>query len=495
MLASQEMDVINLMIYTPVNSKLLSRVIVFFTLCACLMTPFTSAHEDKKSAVKNQLGVINYCVDPSWQPYEGLENNKHVGLSSDYLDYFANYTGMKLKLIQTSSWLETLELLKNGTCHLTPMLNESEKRKHYLSFSETYFTAPNVLVSLRDQPFLQDLAHVENRSVAIVKGYRLIDYIQEYFPNIELTFVENEQEGLNLVASHQVDLFIGSMLSVHSNIIQEGLSQLKIAGWAGPEDRLKLAVIKSKQALIPDINKAIASIAESRRLEIYRKWHNIELVETVDYDLWWKSIAVATVLFFAVMIWNRAIYRYSQELKEKNASLNQLKVELELANKKLKFSANHDPLTQLYNRQYFNEKLSQEHRQHKEGVTLIIIDIDYFKAINDKYGHIAGDQILMVLSKILTKQLRESDLLARWGGEEFVIVSKQSNLDSAKYLCSRIKKAINDYTFPYCKELSCSFGIAEHQSKENILDCFERADQALYQAKKQGRNQICCAQT
>ncbi len=478
--------------------KLSSLLTIWLCLFTCLLANSVwtnNAWANNNLNINNTVNkeTINYCIDPSWQPYEGLEQQKHIGISSDYLNYFASNSGFTLQLIKTNSWLETLQLLKSGHCHLTPMLNKSEERSKYLSFSDIYFTAPNVLVSLRNQPFLQDLAHVENRSVAIVKGYRLIEYIKQYFPTIQLSFVSDEQQGLDYVAKGKVKLFIGSMLSVNSNIVKEGLSELKIAGWAGPEDRLRLAVIKSKKHLLPSINQAIANITESKRLEIYRKWHNIKVIDKINYKLWWQSIGIVSVLFFSLLLRNRTINRYNLKLKAKNTALNKLTMQLEQVNKKLKFTANHDPLTQLYNRQYFNEKLANNHREHKEGVTLIIIDIDNFKDINDQYGHCAGDQILMILSKILRQQLREEDLLARWGGEEFVIISTQSNVNSAKQLSSRIQAAINQHTFPYCKKLSCSFGVAEHHNKESISTCFERADKALYQAKDQGRNQVCCA--
>lgn len=488
---ASKMDFLNTQIINQYQENLKPCILGCVLVFCSLFTENSLAQNLSSNQDSDTNNVITYCVDPSWQPYEALEQQKHSGISSDYLQYFIDFTGIKLKLIQTSSWVETLELLKSGHCHLTPMLNESENRKKYLSFSDTYFTAPNVLVSLREEPFLQNLTHVENRSVAIVKGYRLIDYIQKYFPNIKLTFVDNETEGLKLVSEGEIKLFIGSMLSVNHKIKKGGLSKLKIAGWAGPEDKLKLAVIKSKQKILPMINQAIASITESRHLDIYRKWQSIEVTKTTNYALWWQSIAVISVLFLLILLRQRSINKYNVKLRKKNNHLNELKNKLEIANQKLKFSANHDPLTQLYNRQYFNETLEKDHREHKEGVTLTIIDIDYFKDINDKFGHSAGDQILQALSKILTLHIRETDFLARWGGEEFVIVSKQSNLNSANQLSIRIQKAISEYNFPYCKTLSCSFGIAEHTSKENILHCFERADQALYKAKKQGRNQIC----
>lgn len=120
-----------------------------------------------------------------------------------------------------------------------------------------------------------------------------------------------------------------------------------------------------------------------------------------------------------------------------------------------------------------------------------MIDIDYFKDINDTLGHNVGDRILEQVSQVLQHCVRESDVVARWGGEEFVILCQQSSLPLVESLCVRIAERIKRYQFTDNVQLTCSFGVAKLADNEPMMLCFERADRALYRAKAQGRNQMC----
>ena len=229
-----------------------------------------------------QPKVINYCIDPDWMPYEALSNGEHIGISSDYLVEIEDSLGIQFNLIKTSTWSESIKLLQAGKCNMTTMVNQSPNRNQYLDFSDVYFSAPNVLVSLKDQPFLQGFANVGSRSLAVTRHYRILEYIETYFPNIKTINVDNEQQGLNYVAEGKSDLFVGSMLSVNNYIQQRELYDLKITGWAGPEDKLRVAVTKPYNYLLPAINKAIGNLSEQRRIDIFNKW-----IKVIPSILWY----------------------------------------------------------------------------------------------------------------------------------------------------------------------------------------------------------------
>jgi ABC-type amino acid transport substrate-binding protein len=136
-------------------------------------------------------------------------------------------------LVPTSSWRQSLELLKQGACELTPLLNQTPKRNEYLYFSDIFFKSPNVLVSLKSQPFLQGGENIGDRLLAIPKDYRLVEYIQRLYPSINTILTNSERQGLEKVANGEADVFAGSMFSVNAYIQQQGLISLKIAGWGG----------------------------------------------------------------------------------------------------------------------------------------------------------------------------------------------------------------------------------------------------------------------
>ncbi|MGK5094144.1 diguanylate cyclase [Deltaproteobacteria bacterium TL4] len=153
--------------------------------------------------------------------------------------------------------------------------------------------------------------------------------------------------------------------------------------------------------------------------------------------------------------------------------------------------ATYDNLTGLYNRTFFNSFLQQEvertkrYHQHLSG---ILMDIDHFKQVNDTYGHFAGDQVLIHLAKILRALCRKTDVVVRWGGEEFVILMPETNKENAKLFAERTRKTIEDDEFPEVKKITASFGLACFEDYQ--LKFLEKADEALYQAKEGGRNQV-----
>ena len=164
--------------------------------------------------------------------------------------------------------------------------------------------------------------------------------------------------------------------------------------------------------------------------------------------------------------------------------------------------ANLDPLTGLPNRGIFHNKLEtlckSVQKDHKK-LALLFIDLDYFKQVNDTYGHGVGDQVLKFLSQALKDNIRTSDYIARYGGEEFVIVLPQTNVEKTIQIAENLRKIINSLRFEVRNnsqtlKITCSFGISTFTHKNsNSTEVFNAADKALYQAKESGRDAIVVA--
>jgi len=153
----------------------------------------------------------------------------------------------------------------------------------------------------------------------------------------------------------------------------------------------------------------------------------------------------------------------------------------------------HDELTNAYNRVYFNNTISRIialNRENNEKTGIIFFDIDHFKAVNDNYGHDIGDDILKNLVLLVTRHIRTSDKLIRWGGEEFIIISSANTLDDVYQQAEYLRKIIELHPFTPLKKLSCSFGVAIFQEGSDINITIKTADQKLYKAKKIGRNKV-----
>jgi len=178
--------------------------------------------------------------------------------------------------------------------------------------------------------------------------------------------------------------------------------------------------------------------------------------------------------------------------------LKSLQDELKKANELLKRLTNIDHLTNLFNRRHLAEVLEGEFfraRRNNESLSLIIADIDYFKKVNDTFGHQNGDVVLSAVANLIQRQLRAYDSAARYGGEEFVLVIPGTPLAGGVMVAERLRQAVLDFNFPSPMEdltVTISAGVATYPSPlvDNVDSLFRQADEALYRAKQNGRNRV-----
>ncbi len=157
-----------------------------------------------------------------------------------------------------------------------------------------------------------------------------------------------------------------------------------------------------------------------------------------------------------------------------------------------------DPLTGILNRRKFYSRMEAEiERSHRYGrpLSLLMLDIDFFKKINDTYGHATGDRVLQTLVSIVRRHIRKMDVFARYGGEEFVVLCPETNIWNATILAERLRSSVEEAGFGQAGTITVSFGAAQLKEKESGDDLIRRADDALYDAKQRGRNRVETAET
>lgn len=170
---------------------------------------------------------------------------------------------------------------------------------------------------------------------------------------------------------------------------------------------------------------------------------------------------------------------YQEQLTEAKAQVEEL--------------STRDALTGAYNRGFMDQSLEGEINRierHGGALTTIMLDVDYFKPVNDRYGHKVGDQVLQGLTRLIQDELRTSDYLGRFGGEEFLLVLPETGMAGAQQLAERIRQRAAAESFPKVGTVTLSLGVAELQAGEDPDDLLRRADQALYTAKETGRNRV-----
>lgn len=198
----------------------------------------------------------------------------------------------------------------------------------------------------------------------------------------------------------------------------------------------------------------------------------------------WMGLAFTVLVVQSLLLARRARgneQKYT-ELASKHRKLRDRARELKLASEK-------DALTGLLNRRGLEIAL-EDLRQTETEMSLLVLDIDHFKRINDRRGHSEGDRVIQQVAQVLQDNTREQDLVARWGGEEFVLLCPATGLDQAEKLAEKIREKIFSSVFDQQKPLAvtASFGVTGFAPEESFASVFERADSALYQAKHQGRN-------
>jgi diguanylate cyclase (GGDEF)-like protein len=180
--------------------------------------------------------------------------------------------------------------------------------------------------------------------------------------------------------------------------------------------------------------------------------------------------------------------------------LNKQKDELEKLNRELYITARRDPLTLLGNRLQLQEDLdtlSAQAERYGHSYCAMLCDIDFFKPYNDTYGHLAGDEVLKKVAKVISENLRTGDQAYRYGGEEFLILLPEQTLESAKLVAERLRRSVEDLMLPHEAKtppgvLTISLGLAvlSAYEKKRVEELLKEADDALYRAKEAGRNKV-----
>ena len=164
---------------------------------------------------------------------------------------------------------------------------------------------------------------------------------------------------------------------------------------------------------------------------------------------------------------------------------------LRQSHERLKHLSEIDPLTNIPNRRHFFDQLEidlERAKRYSSPMSLAMIDLDFFKKVNDTYGHLVGDEVLKETAKILRNSIRKADVVGRYGGEEFVIAMVGINIKNAQIVCEKLCKAVENYKHSSAGTITISIGVAELNKNDTVETLIARADKALYAAKEKGRN-------
>ncbi len=420
------------------------------------------------------IPIVRMCVDPDWAPFEQIdERGRHVGIAADLIQQVSRRTGLKIMLYPTRTWEESLAASKAGRCQIMSFLNRTPERERWLDFTAPIFVDPNMIIAREDHPFVGDVRWLRDESVALPRGTMVEEHLRRDYPNLRIVLTESEPEAMTLVSERKADFTVRSLIVAAHAIRKQGLFNLKIAGQV-PElgNQLRIGVIKSEPALRDILDKGVATLSAADREQIVNRHVSITVQNGTDYRLVWQLLAGGLVIALIGAFWMRKLSRLNRELARLSVT---------------------DRLTGIYNRMKLDEALAaeiQRCRRYDQALAIVLLDIDHFKRINDTYGHQAGDRALIDIARLLSEGSRETDVVGRWGGEEFMIVLPHTDLAGAGRLAEKMRTTIAAHEFSGIERQTASFGVAAYRIDDQPNDLVARADAALYEAKHGGRNRV-----
>ncbi len=369
--------------------------------------------------------------------------------------------------------------LSNLDLNKAPMINKNKNvldTLEYLNESIEYICVVN-----DDNSLFGLISHTDIISNidpdTLMDNYRLADLLKQ---GRRMKWVEKDALTATLLEEMQHGLF--------DNVII--VEEMKPIGILTTKDVMRLIKNKSdldvavSEYMSSPINTIHKNSSIKSALEFVKKKHYKRVVVVDDDNNLSGIITQKELISLTYSRWAMLMKEYQEELSEINNML-------EDKNKEYEALASTDPLTGLYNRYKFSQLYVSSYTamtQRHNDMSLILLDIDFFKRVNDTYGHNAGDQVLIQISHALIRTLRNIDIVCRWGGEEFIVLLPTASLENASILAKKLRLNIENMEIDIVGKVTASFGVSKIREGEEMQEAVDRADQALYLAKNSGRN-------
>lgn len=427
--------------------------------------------------------TIKVCSEPNWFPYSFADKNgKSSGISAKYIELIKNSLHVDIDNIISKDWNDTLNKFKNYECDIISSIVPTKNRLKFAKFTTPYIKSKLVAVTKEITPNISDLKKLKNKKIGVIKEGAFIEVAKKRFPNLDIVIIENTADGINKINNGEIHALIDTLLYAHHYIKKHSLVSLKIAGIVDDNWGVAMGIHKENKILLDIFEKSIKDINQTTKQKIQNEWISIDIANVVEEKYIKYLFIMVGCIFIIWLIW-------SYKVKRRNRLLNKYQKEIISKNKELEILATTDKLTGLINRLGLDDIINKL-IENKNNFGVIMVDVDFFKNVNDKYGHQVGDEVLVKIASILKYFVRNSDYVGRWGGEEFLVVCLDIRKDSLVRLAEKLKKSIKEYEMIKGEIITCSFGVTKKRNKDTLELILKRADNALYISKNSGRNKV-----
>ncbi|WEJ62317.1 transporter substrate-binding domain-containing diguanylate cyclase [Thiomicrorhabdus lithotrophica] len=447
----------------------------------------------------NKHPVVKVAIDNNWAPFEFIDKNgEYDGIAHDYLDYLTAFTGIKFIPDKSLSWDEAVESVKTHKLDMFSAVVNTPERSKYVNFTTPYLDFPTIIATLKGENYINSLTQLKDKTLTVGKNYVAHELLKNNYPELKLLLVENPAKGLEAVSQGRAYAYIDNAAVVAHNIRSLGFSNIQISGETPFKANVSMAIRKDWPELHSIIQKALDSINAETKRNISNRWLKIEYQQEIE----WRRVLILAIpvilIIFVILLYNRRLKSLNSRLQVINKKLIDTQSTLEEANIQLETLSITDFLTGAYNRKYTDHVLESEislSNRSNTPLSILLFDLDNFKHINDKYGHLIGDEVLKAVCQSIMTQIRISDTLGRWGGEEFILICPATDHQQAEVIATKILSGVSQIKFEEGFTQTISIGLASHVQNEPMLKFLDRADNYLYKAKNLGKNQIVSSTT
>jgi polar amino acid transport system substrate-binding protein len=436
---------------------------------------------------RNRYGGIRLSGRTDWYPIDFHDNLKgQQGIAPDIFNHIHQELHIPFQQLNAKNIEESITSLITAQADVIPAIVPTSEYQDTLAFTKPYIRLPMVIATRGSQFFIGDLSDIQNKHIGIMPPSSQYEQLKSSYPNVEFVEVESVKAGLTKVRDNEMFGFIGTVPAIAYAIKQHNFYNLRITGTIKEQLPIAAATLRYDHSLRTLLDHAVMSIDEEKKSEIIDHWVVVQMEENIDRSLLWQVLAGAAILILIVMLWAHKVKRLHSQISEAYELLEQ-------KNRELERLSTVNQLTGLYNRHKTDQELEAEiQRAERYGrpLSVIMFDIDWFKSVNDNYGHPAGDTVLRKIAALLRNRIRSTDIAGRWGGEEFLIICPETEIEGARELAEQIRADIAEFDFSISQSITISAGVATYTVDETIERLIHRVDEYLYAAKHRGKNRV-----
>lgn len=413
------------------------------------------------------------------RPFSYINNNNFKGIEEDLLKLINKKINIKYNILEKPMSSKIFNNLKTNSIHLEfdYAINQVDLEKTL--YSKPILKIPMGIATTHDKNIITDLSLLKDQKFVILKNSNIYEDLKSKYKDINLIQVETKKEAFDLLINESVFGFIDNILSLSHEMIIKKISTIKISGSLPYNLEMRISTNKENFVLIDIINKIIPFISTKEKEDITKKYQLILFEKINDYSWIYKFILPLLFTILVILLTNNRMKREITRRKK--------------AEKALKAHANKDSLTNIYNRGKIDSILKENINTYKslnETFSIIFFDIDDFKLINDDFGHIKGDEVLIEISSLVATNIRDTDIIGRWGGEEFIIILPNTTSNKAFSLANNLRELISKNDFEINRPLTISVGITQYSKNDKKENLINRADKAMYYIKSKGKNAV-----